>query len=238
MSDVEFRDLSGMAEFRAAERLQTEVWGEGDLPDPADLMMVIQAEGGLTGGAFVDGQLVGYVFGFPTSMSHIQHSHRLAVAPRMRGKGLGARLKWYQRTWCLERGIRHVRWTFDPLRALNANLNTSCLGARSRTYHEDYYGAMGGINEGLPSDRLLVDWFLGDPRVTEMSLRRNTETDFAASIRIPLPLFYDDATQLAARLALRKSLREAFAGGFEVVAFDPVDGDYILQPADGAGVCR
>ena len=33
------------------------VWGEGDLPDPADLMMVIQAEGGLVGGAF-DGDFV------------------------------------------------------------------------------------------------------------------------------------------------------------------------------------
>ena len=52
MTDLTFRDLSGMAEFRAAEDLQRAVWGEGDQPDPADLMMVIQAEGGLIGGAF------------------------------------------------------------------------------------------------------------------------------------------------------------------------------------------
>jgi predicted GNAT superfamily acetyltransferase len=79
MTDVTFRDLSGMAEFRLAEDLQRQVWGEGDLPDPADLMMVIQAEGGLVGGAFVDGRLVGYVFGFPTRDPQVQHSHRLAV---------------------------------------------------------------------------------------------------------------------------------------------------------------
>lgn len=41
MTEVTFRDLSGMAEFREAEALQRAVWGEGDLPDPADLMMVI-----------------------------------------------------------------------------------------------------------------------------------------------------------------------------------------------------
>jgi predicted GNAT superfamily acetyltransferase len=68
-----------MAEFRLAEDLQRAVWGEGDLPDPADLMMVIQAEGGLVGGAFVDGRLLGYIFGFPTRDPQVQHSHRLAV---------------------------------------------------------------------------------------------------------------------------------------------------------------
>ncbi len=87
MSDIEFRDLRGMTEFRAAERLQTDVWGEGDMPDPADLMMVIQAEGGLVGGAFLAGALVGYVFGFPSATSGVQHSHRLAVLPQMRGRG-------------------------------------------------------------------------------------------------------------------------------------------------------
>ena len=92
MTEVLFRDLSGMDEFRAAEGLQRAVWGEGDLPDPADLMMVIQAEGGLVGGAFVAGRLLGYVFGFPTRDPQVQHSHRLAVLPEARGLGLGAAL--------------------------------------------------------------------------------------------------------------------------------------------------
>ena len=89
MTEVSFRDLSGMAEMRLAEDLQRQVWGEGDLPDPADLMFVIQAEGGLVGGAWLDGRLMGYVFGFPTRDSNVQHSHRLAVLPEARGLGLG-----------------------------------------------------------------------------------------------------------------------------------------------------
>ena len=186
MTQVQFRDLAGMTEFLEAEALQARVWGEGDTPDPADLMMVIQAEGGLVGGAFADGKLVGYVFGFPTATANIQHSHRLAVLHDMRGRGLGAKLKWYQRRWCLERGIRHVRWTFDPMRAVNANLNTSCLGARSSTYYQDYYGAMGGINEGLPSDRLLVDWFLDEPDVVEKSTGGGSGRVPDGWMRIPL----------------------------------------------------
>ncbi len=231
MTDLQFRDLAGMEEFRAAEVLQARVWGDGDMPDPADLMMVIQAEGGLAGGAFVEGQLVGYVFSFPTAVPHIQHSHRLAVLPEMRGRGLGAKLKWYQRRWCLDHGVTHVRWTFDPMRALNANLNTSCLGARSSTYYEDYYGAMGGINEGLPSDRLLVDWFLDDPNVTEKSKGRDVGPITENCIRVPLPAPMTAEEQLlTTRLTIRRHLREAFLQGLEIVAFDPIGNDYLLLP--------
>lgn len=232
MTEVLFRDLAGMPEFLEAEKLQKRVWGEGDTPDPADLMMVIQAEGGLVGGAFVDGRLVGYVFGFPTATQNVQHSHRLAVLNEMRGRGLGAKLKWYQRRWCLERGIRHVRWTFDPMRAVNANLNTSCLGARSSTYYEDYYGAMGGINAGLPSDRLLVDWFLDEPDVLAKSMGRGDDTVQDGWIRIPLSpsTASEKADPLTARLALRDRLQSAFAEGAEVVAFDAATNDYLLRP--------
>ena len=89
MTELTFRDLRGMAEFRAAEDLQRSVWGAGDAPDPADLMMVIQAEGGLVGGAFAEGRLLGYVFGFPTRDPQVQHSHRLAVLSEARGLRLG-----------------------------------------------------------------------------------------------------------------------------------------------------
>ena len=166
MSALVFRDLSGMAELRKAEALQRDVWGEGDLPDPADLMMVIQAEGGLVGGAFEGDRLLGYIFGFPTREAGVQHSHRLAVHPDARGRHLGLGLKRYQRDWCLARGIHHVRWTFDPLRAPNAALNIHRLGAESSTYFADYYGEMEGINRGIASDRLLVDWRLNSPTVS------------------------------------------------------------------------
>ena len=99
MSDVSLRVLSGLGEFLAAEALQRTVWGEGDKEDPADLMMVIQSEGGLVAGAFSGDELVGYVFGFPARETHVQHSHRLAVHPKARGAGLAVRLKFFQRSW-------------------------------------------------------------------------------------------------------------------------------------------
>jgi predicted GNAT superfamily acetyltransferase len=217
------RDLAGMVEFRLAEALQYAVWGADDIADPADLMMVIQAEGGLAAGAFDGPDLIGYVFAFPTIFAGVQHSHRLAVLGAARGQGLGAALKWYQRDWCLARGITHVRWTFDPLRAANARLNIGVLGARVTTYYPDYYGAMEGINKGVPSDRLLADWYLeGSKAATQLGLRLPIPPDFGALMA------KDMAAAIAERLRLRSELTDMFSKGYAITGFDPATCAYIL----------
>ena len=162
MTTIEYRPLGSLVEFKAAEALQRAVWGQGDKEDPFDLLMVIQGQGGLVGGAFVEGRLMGFVFGFPTRHQDVQYSHRLAVLPDARGLGLGLGLKRFQRQWCLDNGIRRIRWTYDPLRVANAALNIRALGAQASTYYCDFYGEMEGINKGAPSDRLRVDWILDD----------------------------------------------------------------------------
>lgn len=234
MTEVVLRDLDGMAEFRLAEALQNEVWGHDDTADPADLMMVIQAEGGLCAGAFQDGRLIGYIFAFPTRDPQVQHSHRLALLPEVRGRGLGARLKWHQRDWCLARGIRLVRWTYDPLRLLNANLNVGTLGAISRTYYPDYYGKMAGINAGVPSDRLLVEWFIEDAAVAARAARQAVKAVPVSRIAIPADfaemLATDPGRALAERLRLRQELTDAFARGEEITGFDRTRGEYLLEP--------
>lgn len=231
MSGFEFRDLSGIAEMNAAEDLQRDVWGRDDTPDPADLMMVIQHEGGLVAGAFQDGRLMGYVFGFPTREPGVQHSHRLAVHPDARGSGLGVKLKWHQRDWCLARGITLVRWTYDPLRVVNANLNINRLGGVASTYLTDYYGVMSGINEGAPSDRLLVNWQLESERVS-----RGVRADFeqGKSVRISIPESFDMLLKTNRELAISERLRvrnlmvSHFQDGYEVRDFDNEKREYIL----------
>ncbi|MFC3182091.1 GNAT family N-acetyltransferase [Cypionkella sinensis] len=233
MTEISFRDLSGMAEFRAAEDLQRAVWGAGDQPDPADLMMVVQGLGGLVGGAFVAGRLMGYIFGLPSRDPAVQHSHRLAVLPDARGFGLGIRLKWYQRDWCLARGISRVEWTYDPLRHINASLNIHRLGAQSGRYLVDYYGEMEGINRGIASDRLLVDWRLDAPQV---AARAKGEMSEAEGVLLPLPLPDDldmllaqDRTAASAlRMKLRAALQERMAEGARIVGFDRASRCYRL----------
>ncbi|MFV0303491.1 MAG: GNAT family N-acetyltransferase [Paracoccus sp. (in: a-proteobacteria)] len=232
MSGAVLRELSGMAEFLAAERLQRAVWGGGDSPDPADLMMVVQAEGGLCAGAFRDGRLLAYVFGFPTRDPGAQHSHRLAVLPEARGQKLGLRLKWFQRDWSLARGITRLRWTFDPLRRLNAALNIDALGARAHLYHPDYYGEMAGINAGLPSDRLAVEWRLDTPEVSDRAAGHRAGPEPKCILgRVPIP----PDSALTARLRLREDLQAAFAEGLEIGGFDRGTDSYLLVRRHGSG---
>lgn len=231
MSGFEFRDLSGIAEMNAAEELQRLVWGRDDTPDPADLMMVIQHEGGLVAGAFQDGRLMGYVFGFPTREPGVQHSHRLAVHPEARGSGLGLKLKWHQRDWCLARGINLVRWTYDPLRVVNANLNINRLGGVASTYLKDYYGEMSGINQGAPSDRLLVNWLLDSERVSN---RIRADFEQGDSVRIAIPENFDMLLKtnrdvaISERMRVRDLMMCHFQDGYEVRDFDNTTREYIL----------
>ncbi len=241
MNDLTLRVLSGMPEFLAAESLQRAVWGPGDKEDPADLMMVIQHEGGLAAGAFLGHDLAGYVFGFPTRDPEVQHSHRLAVHPRARGKGLAARLKFFQRDWCLARGITRVRWTFDPLRHTNAHLNIGRLGARVSRYFTDYYGEMKGINAGLPSDRMLAEWHLNAGHVKRLSEAGDgaagTERDagdakFVSIDRNVEQLIDTDLGRaLAERLRVRRELTSLLDAGYEIRGYDAQACSYILLPA-------
>ena len=231
------RDLSGMEDFFKAEQLQRDVWGADDTEDPADLMMVIQHEGGLVAGAFAGERLVGYVFGFPTREPHVQHSHRLAVHPDARGGGLALRLKRYQRDWCIARGITLVRWTFDPLRHTNAHLNIARLGAEVSTYHPDYYGVMKGINAGLPSDRLRADWHLASERAALCAAWEPGQPKPAApadALQVPIPpdldrlLAESEQAALAARLRVRAELTRLFANGQLIRGYDAAAASYLL----------
>lgn len=233
MSGIVFRDLTGIAEFNAAEELQRIVWGRSDTPDPADLMMVIQNEGGLVAGAFVDGELKGYVFGFPTREADVQHSHRLAVHPDQRGGRVGVKLKWHQRNWCVERGIRLVRWTFDPMRHVNANLNIGRLGAISSTYHVDFYGDMAGINAGVPSDRLLAEWHVGSQRVAAYAAgTASLPVDAQQRVHIGKEferwMVDDPERAIREKLRVRDEMLALFGSGYTVIGYDAGSVDYLL----------
>ncbi len=208
--------------------------GADDLPDPADLMMVIQHEGGLVAGAFAGDVLAGYVFGFATRDPAVQHSHRLAVHPAARGAGLALTLKRYQRRWCAERGISLVRWTFDPLRRTNAHLNIGRLGAIVRTYHCDYYGVMKGINAGLPSDRLLAEWFVTDPRVVALAEGKAENHGPSDTRTVAIPQDIDTVLAaaperaLAERMRVRTEMMALLHDGYAVTGFDNAGSAYRL----------
>jgi predicted GNAT superfamily acetyltransferase len=174
------RLLETIEEMSAVEDLQREVWpgSETDIV-PAHLLITVVHNGGLVLGAFVEGKLVGFVFGFPGLEStpdgpRPKHcSHMAGVLPDLRDGGLGFALKRAQWQMVRHQGLDHITWTYDPLLSRNAYLNIARLGAVCSTYRREEYGEMrDGLNAGLPSDRFQVDWWINTKRVEHRLGRR------------------------------------------------------------------
>lgn len=158
---IVFRDIKESSEFHEVERLQKTVWGVEDLEIvPAIIMKPLVEVGGNLIGAFIDDKMIGFVLGFPGRHDdqNIIHSDMLAVLPDYRSYGLGFRLKLAQRERALANGIQTITWTYDPLRAINANLNFARLGVTSDRYEIDYYGETSSVLHRLGTDRLWVTW--------------------------------------------------------------------------------
>ena len=157
-----------IASCAATVPIQEEIWS-GDVVVPPQLMLAVAHNGGLVALAYADGdeRAAGFVFGFLGIYDYHfrHHSHMLAVRAPHRRSGIAVKLKEAQRDHCLDQGIDTVAWTMDPLEARNARFNFARLGAFARTYHRDFYGAMPDkLNEGLPSDRLYIEWRIATDR--------------------------------------------------------------------------
>ena len=159
---------TGIAECALTVPISREVWGEGTLV-PAPLLLAAVHNGGFVALGYVAGdpEPAGFVFGFLgiRDFRFRHHSHMLAVRRAHRSSGLARALKEAQRDHCLDQGIEVVGWTMDPLEARNARFSLGTLGAFSREYHRDHYGAMPDrLNAGLDSDRFYVEWPIGHQR--------------------------------------------------------------------------
>lgn len=152
--------------------LQKEVWGFSDADlVPLRMFVVAVKIGGQAIGAYDAGRLVGFSLSLPGNRGgHLYlHSHMLAVLPSHRDLGLGRRIKLFQREQALARGYELIEWTFDPLEIKNAYFNIRRLGAIARRYSVNQYGMVSSpLQGGLPTDRLVAEWWLGSRRVDSL----------------------------------------------------------------------
>lgn len=195
---VTLRPLETRQDCLTCVSLQREIWG-ADFIDvvPATILMVTQRVGGVAVGAFdATGGLIGFVFGISgvTDGTLAHWSDMLGVRSAARRLGLGRRLKLHQRARLLERGIRVVYWSYDPLVARNASFNLNTLGAYPTEYVVDMYGDTGSaLHRGLDTDRIIVTWQLDDPDVERRVAgeRPNLLPDTAEETPIVIPLESD-----------------------------------------------
>ena len=169
ISNITIREINDLAEMRAVEELQKEIWGIPDLDVvPLTHLVAAREAGGVLIGAFDGETLVGFVYGFPSfergEMAH--HSHMLAVKPVYRNFDLGRRLKLAQREHVIAQGINLISWTFDPLQSLNAHFNFGKLGVLADRYLPNFYGEdAASFLHQTGTDRLWVSWLVSSERV-------------------------------------------------------------------------
>ena len=243
---VVIRHCQGIEELRTCVALQKEVWNFSDA-DLVPLRMFVVAEkvGGQVMGAFEGRGMVGFALSVPgTRSGHVYlHSHMLAVRKDHRNSGLGRRLKLLQREDALARGIKLIEWTFDPLEIKNAYLNIEKLGAIARRYNINQYGITSSpLQGGLPSDRLIAEWWLNSKRVeTLLSNGKNPSFQRETSIDVPAQIYDWKAgadTRAKAQQVQERNREEflrAFSDGLAALGYerDPEgNGNFVLGEWD------
>jgi predicted GNAT superfamily acetyltransferase len=225
------RTCHTVGEFRQAFALQKEVWGfeDGELV-PTRIFVVAEKIGGHVIGAYNGTSLVAFAFGLPgmrDGHSYI-HSHMLAVQEGLRNTGLGRAMKLFQRELAMQQGYALIEWTFDPLEIKNAYFNLERLGAVVRRYVVNQYGITSSpLQGGLPSDRLVAEWWLGSQRVAQtLEQGKRPETKVTARIEVPAEIYAwkaeaETRTQAAeVQRRVRDEMQQRIAEGLAVVGYE------------------
>ena len=249
MSEIMIRDLTTYDEFLKVREVQRACWGFGSdegLYPP--ILLTASQNGGVVLGAFDGDKLVGYLFGFlglhenrgPLKLC----SQTMGVLAEYRGRGIAEQLKWAQCERALKLGLKLVTWTYDPLEGPNAYLNLHKLNGIARVYKRNIYGEhFGALNEGMPTDRFLVEWWVervGDWRLEIGDWKEVTRVegvgaeqrlveydckseDEAVRVEVPVEIQAMRKKDMALAIDWRKKTREIFetyfARGYVAVDF-------------------
>lgn len=240
LNALEIRQLLTLPEFADVVRLQQEIWGFDDVELlPQRLLVVASKIGGQILGAFDREEMVAFCLclpGLKPGGAQYLHSQMLGVLPAYRNTGLGRIIKLEQRKYALTAGIKLIEWTFDPFELKNAFFNIERLGAIIRRYAHNQYGTTSSrLHGGLPTDRLIPEWWIESDRVRQLldgaSLNR-PPIEVTLAVRSDIAEIRDshpeEARAIQQRLA--REFETHFNAGLAVVGFecDEQAGSYLF----------
>jgi predicted GNAT superfamily acetyltransferase len=244
VAGIVVRHCRALEEFEACLEMERTVWAAADIDlVPLPIFVVMAHTGGQILGAFDGARMVGFTLAFPAYQHGrlLLHSHMTAVLEPYRDKGVGRRLKLFQREDALSRGIELVEWTFDPLELKNAYFNLERLGAVAREFLPNVYGiTTSPLHGGMPTDRLMAQWWLRSPRVEERVAGAAPRKPSSRAARIVVPRNIGELKETNPEEAIRvqASVRQQFlewlGRGYILtgIELDEKAGTYILEPAE------
>jgi predicted GNAT superfamily acetyltransferase len=237
---IEVRLCHTLAEYEDCLRLEQITWGTGILV-PTAIFVVAQETGGQIIGAFDKKEMIGFTMALAAIHERHPslHSHMTAVLEPYRDKGVGRALKLFQRQEALSRKIHLVEWTFDPLELKNARFNVMRLGAIIRRMIPNCYGITDSpLHKGMPTDRLVAEWWLDSPRVnriTTSAAQQPTPSKEITRISIPNNISDLRTSNRASAEKIQTQIRQQFESNFKnqmvvtAIESSPTTTDYILQ---------
>lgn len=244
MSSFEIRELHAIGDLAEAVRLQQRIWGFDDIDlVPLRMFVVATKIGGQALGAFDKNAMIAFCLclpGLKAGGKTYLHSHMLGVLPEYRNSGAGRRLKFKQREYALAYGVELIEWTFDPLEIKNAFFNVQRLGAVARRFVRNQYGTTSStLHAGLPTDRLIAEWWIEAPRVLATQDGESLpKTPHKASVKIPADIAEMRERNPSRAREIQASVAEQFERyfreGLAVTGFErtPEAGIYLLSPWD------
>ena len=234
-SRIRIEALTELEQFDRCVELQNDVWAyELSGMMTQKVFLLASQIGGQVLGAFDGDTLVGYAMSLPgVRNGHAYlHSHHLAVLPDWRNAGVGRRLKLAQRDDALARGFELMEWTFDPLEIKNSHLNFAKLGAISRRYRHNFYGASNSpLHGGLPTDRIYAEWWLNSDRVKTALAGGSPRMQVEERVEVPASVYAWKSSEADRPKALEvqarnaAALEAAFARGLSIVGYQRSEQD-------------
>lgn len=238
---ITVRTLESAEEMKVCVDLQQQIWSYTEIDTvPDQICIVARKTGGHVMAAYDGERPVGFALAFAAMRDGLiyLHSHMVGVLESHQNLGVGRLLKLAQRDDALERGINLIEWTFDPLQLKNAHFNIERLGAIVRHYIPNLYGRTSSpLHAGLPTDRLVAEWWVRSQRVEEL-LGGMQRRDNANQRRIAIPaaireICRDDPERAEKIQAeVRGEFIANIASGHAAVGFEfsEEQGTYLLEP--------
>jgi predicted GNAT superfamily acetyltransferase len=223
---ITIRPCESLVDIDACLDLQEKTWSRDDTDRmPRSGFLIARSNGGQVFGAWretvgQDKQLVGFALAYISVVAGetFLYSHLLAVDPASRNLGIGRALKLMQREDALQRGIKRIEWTFDPLEIKNSAFNITGLGAVARRYRPNYYGdSLSPLQGRLPTDRLIAEWWLDSDGVRAALQRRPVSAKAEATIQVPAMIDSWKSNEATRSLAadVQNRNRERFQAAFQ-----------------------
>ncbi len=233
--EIEIRECRSVEDLQQCVALQREVFALPEIEiSPVRHFIVSRRAGGFTLGAFAGDELVGFVLSVAAffGSERFFYSHMAAVGGGFQNSGIGTKLKWAQREKALEKGVKFIKWTFQPVKSRNAFFNLEKLGAIIKHYEPNFYGTDYSTsgdptqNIGLDSDRLFAEWHLESEKVEKLSRKEKFIEPGALVGKIELNFDWNELVKNDPRRAvaeqnrIKNEFQTAFADGLVCRAFE------------------